>query len=178
MSHNRWNDLSEADFAPIDEIRAYYDLWNDGGHLHIEAQPEIMENSGSIIELSATQMEYLDEIIDLAAENGVEILFVNPQNPEFDEEMYGRINAVNAYLESRGVPYIEGNMEEALIKMTDTAVDFCDYHHTSLSGTYKFTKYLSEYINDNYLSLYVILPLVKSYGESSTLTLSPGKILM
>ena len=29
-----------------------------------------------------------------------------------------------------------------------------------------------------YFALHVILPLVKSYGESSTLTLSPGKIFI
>lgn len=32
--------------------------------------------------------------------------------------------------------------------------------------------------NPPYFALHVILPLVRSYGESSTVTLSPGKILM
>ena len=45
------------------------------------------------------------------------------------------------------------------------------------SNTY-INHYIAIYKLLNYLALQVILPLVKSYGDNSTFTLSPGRILI
>ncbi len=148
--HGRWNELSSDDAIPLDVFKADYTWWNDGGHLWIDSQPEIEVNPGTVQELAEVQKKYLDDIINAARENDIEILFFNPQNPDIHHDDYERLNAINDYLTECGVPFIEGNDEAELVAWTDTRVDFCDTHHTSLSGTYKVTGYVADYINNHY----------------------------
>src|SRR5208283_1104426 len=53
--------------------------------------------------------------------------------------------------------------------------DKCD---TNSEASHDFLSCTSSFFFLLYLNLYVIRPFVRSYGESSTRTLSPGNILM
>ena len=163
--HGRWNELSSNDKTPLNDFKAEYSWWNDGGHLWINPQPEIEENPGTRQELTDIQAKYLNDIITGARDNDIEILFFNPQNPDIHHDDYERLNAINDYLREYGVPYIEGNNEADLVAWTDTRVDFCDTHHTSLSGTYKVTRYVADYINKHYNIERTFTPEREEYVE-------------
>ena len=62
-----------------------------------------------------------------------------------------------------------------LINNIDTAFS-PDYFTVSTALFYRCSYF--HYLNISYLYLNVILPFVKSYGDISTFTLSPGRILI
>ncbi len=149
-SHNRWNSLGKEDFINLNGMTVKYKRgWTDG-HVGIEAQPACVKPGTERANVVDAQKPYLDEIISLAKENDISLLFFNPPNPEIDENGYRNYNAIYGYLEEQGVEYLDCNYAEEFISEIDTTVDYTDYHHVNLAGAYKTTGYLAEYINKNY----------------------------
>lgn len=97
-------------------------------------------------ELPDNSIQVLDDIMNICNENNIKVIFfVVP----FAEEDYSYGNAMKEYADSHNSVYIDffDKMDEIGI---NEETDFADIGHLNINGARKVTKYLSEYIQDNY----------------------------
>lgn len=98
--------------------------------------------------LSEKIISSTEDLLDYCDKESVKVLFVTVPQAKSDNEM-SRYNALNAMIEKRGYPVLNLNdhMEEMGI---DIKTDFYNNKHTNIHGSVKLTKYLSEYLIENY----------------------------
>lgn len=98
--------------------------------------------------LSEKIISSTEDLLDYCDKENVKVLFVTVPQAKSDNEM-SRYNALNAMIEERGYPVLNLNdhMEEMGI---DIKTDFYNNKHTNIHGSVKLTKYLSEYLIENY----------------------------
>lgn len=106
-----------------------------------EKQPDIGEDEQLAYE--ADIMKYVEKIIDLCEQNGVELIFYRAPYISTENELR-KANWFGDYCESRGILFLD--LEEEM--EFDLSTDFLDYHHLNASGARKATMFLSQYILD------------------------------
>lgn len=84
-------------------------------------------------------MKYIDKIIDLCEEEGINLIFYRAPYLSKDTE-FMKSNYLNNYLINKGVPFYD--LEKELI--LDYEQDFSDKQHLSSQGAKKATEFLGE----------------------------------
>lgn len=145
--HSRWTELKEWDF--------HSDAYLKGSVIDFEVcpmeEPELPSQERALPE---NVRSYLDKIIALCEENGIELVaYTAPYGYIEEEKAYfvvkQEINlALEAYLKERGVPYF--NLQRSDDLGIDFASDFRDHTHLNSVGAGKVTRYLSEFLVKNY----------------------------
>lgn len=153
--HERWKGIGESDFEAV----VSYDK-GSGGSANIGT----LKNNLTVLDKTDTtdidkyqiSVKYLLKIINLCQENDIKILFVNlpsyatgKTNHGDGEELQRIWNAFYYFAEEQGVDYINCLHELDTIGI-DFSTDFFDWRHLNLSGKQKVTKFLGEYITENY----------------------------
>ena len=93
------------------------------------------------LELEADMLKYVDKIIELCEEYGVELIFYRAPYVSTENELK-KANWLDEYCESKGVLFLD--LEKELDY--DITTDFMDYYHLNEAGAIKSTDYLSSYI--------------------------------
>ena len=88
-------------------------------------------------------LKYLDKIIQLCDDYGVELIFYRTPYVSTANELK-KANWLDQYLESKGILYLDLEKEMTF----DIATDFLDYHHLNENGAIKATNFLAEYIQE------------------------------
>ena len=141
--HSRWNELSKADF---DYRKSKMEDYSKGYCVLTEAisdaiAPDV-ENISEKSEITEKNLLYLNKIIDLCEEQGVELMLVKtPSNATKEEKMY--YNAVEAIAKEHDLDFVDYNLVYDEIGL-DLKQDFYDKSHLNVRGAEKFTKYFSE----------------------------------
>lgn len=91
---------------------------------------------------------WLNRIMELCKKENIEVLFVGIPTPL--NWNYARHNEVNEYALSQGVPFLDMNLlvKELQIDWKADSMDGGD--HLNLSGARKVTRYLGNYLKENY----------------------------
>lgn len=98
--------------------------------------------------LSEKIISSTEDLLDYCDKESVKVLFVTVPQAKSDNEM-SRYNALNAMIEERGYPVL--NLNDHMKEMgIDIKTDFYNNKHTNIHGSVKLTKYLSEYLIENY----------------------------
>lgn len=141
--HSRWNELTRTDFeyrrsAMRDYSKGYYVLTSTSDKAeHID-----VSHVSQAAELTEKNLTYLNKIIDLCEEHGVELMLVKaPSNATEEEKAY--YNAVEAVAKEHGVFFADYNLCYEEIGL-DTARDFFDETHLNICGAEKFTRYFAD----------------------------------
>lgn len=94
--------------------------------------------------------ECLDAVLEFAEKKDLNIMFMN--SPHYtSENVLKKLNTFTAYLESKGIPFMNFCSEESEQKYAfDLNTEFRDKSHTNYYGAQKFTRFLSEYLVNNY----------------------------
>lgn len=148
--HNRWTELTEEDWKGQGQISYKYQRGDTSDHAAVAPQQACTEPVKEIGSIPEVQKEYLERIIDMAEENHIQLLFFNPPNAGTNEGNYKAYNALYEYLDSQGIDWLDCNYERAIMDKIDTDVDFADNYHVNMSGGYKTTQFLADYINSHY----------------------------
>lgn len=148
--HNRWAELTEEDWKGQGQVRYKYKRGDTSDHAAVVPQQPCMKPVKEIGSISEAQKEYLERIIQLAEENHIKLLFFNPPNAGTNEGNYKVYNALYEYLDSQGIDWLDCNYEREMMDKIDTSVDFVDSYHVNMSGGYKTTEFLADYINSHY----------------------------
>ena len=148
--HSRWKELTLDDFK-----YAYYNKpVTINGYLpddEVEAAepgPLVYEKEGDTV-LSSRNVEYLRKAIELCLDRGIQVMVfkVPAHSPNWSRDYDDQINDI---VKEYGLSYInfdDKNDEMGLDYSTDTPDGGS---HLNASGAVKFSRYLGEYIRDNY----------------------------
>ncbi len=142
--HSRYKELVKSDFE--DDIPFMVGYRGSYEVMPLE-QPEVEENE-EVVKLSAEITRTLQEIIDEARKNGVEVVFFVAPFAVNDEEQMG-FNAVEEYAKSQDVPFINYNKLYDEIGI-DYSTDFRDEDHVNNYGAIKVTGHLASFLRENY----------------------------
>ncbi len=102
------------------------------------------------IELSEKLIYSTDLLLDYCDEENIEVLFIVVPQARGSEYDMNRMETLDNYISERGytvLNFSENFEEEMNIDMTK---DYFNGPHTNIHGSIKYTRYLSEYLIDNY----------------------------
>lgn len=148
-----FNETSNLYFDEMDWL--YIEMENRFEHngfklnepVNIEAYPEVQNyvEDDEIIPVDSKLMKYVDKIIALCEENGVELIFYRaPYLSEINEMK--RANYLRDYFDEKGIPFYDLEKELEF----DYTEDFNDTHHLSSYGASKATSFLGQKIFELY----------------------------
>ncbi len=138
--HSRWNELAKEDFLyKKSEMRDYSKGFCMLTSTFSEAERQDISGIKDSAQLSEKNLLYLNKIIDLCEEKGVELLLVKtPSNATAEEKRY--YNAVEAIAKKREVDFFDYNLSYEEIGL-DLKTDFYDETHLNIKGAAKFSEY-------------------------------------
>lgn len=145
--HNRWSELGEADFPPLDyrpDKGASH--WDERLQVAVPGEyeiiPETEKKTGD-----GDNIAYLRKIIEMCQEKGIEVLLVNIPYPPYNTEQQLYENGVADIAEEYGINYINFLHIDGIVNYN---TDIYDVGHLNDSGMKKTTAYLGNYIRENY----------------------------
>ena len=100
-------------------------------------------------ELSMYNNDYLLKIIDYCQDNEIKLILVNSPSPKINAETQKYYNRIGSIAAEYSVGFIDGNRLWDEIGI-DWACDSSDGGHMNHYGVNKFTKYIEDYIRNNY----------------------------
>lgn len=144
---NTSNLASEAAWEQINNdgpSNEYYGWWYNDYHEVLD-EPDENNNRTAIPQESEA---VLNELLQYCKGKNLNVLFVtSPYHaPDSELEQY---NYIGDIIESYGFPYLNCNHLYEEIGL-DFATDYGDINHTNVIGAGKFTRFLSNYILENY----------------------------
>lgn len=145
--HDRWTELAENDFVPS--------VWlTKGGQFYTGlAQPKQFPSAGQEkLTGEPLGLRYLRKAIELCQSRGIEVLLTYLPFPA-NEEHQKEANRACDIAEEYGVGYIDFLHMDQLVDMRTDCLDFTEdgeNGHVNVSGAWKVTDYLGEYISERY----------------------------
>ena len=149
LYHTRWKELTDADCAPPDVSAGGTQV------LHGSYQPyegwEVLSEDVTAPP-AAVEIEYLDKIVALCREKGVEVLlisvpFTTPEEDDLNRQAV--LNGMAGYAAENGLPYL--NLMHCTDEMGfDFRTDMADMYHVNEAGMAKVTDYLGAYLMEHY----------------------------
>ena len=119
-----------------------------------KAHKAVPYDTQATTELGAIYQDALYDLIDYAAENDLQLLFVDTPQQK-DEHQVATANTIAKILEEKGQPYLnycltdaEGNF--TMIPELSRETDFYNSGHVNYYGAEKFTAHLAKYLDENY----------------------------
>lgn len=145
--HTRYAELKKYDFVTND-----FSVYGRGEALYLE---NVVQNKSNellsyeeIGDLSENKKEWLDQMIEMSEKNNFELVFFSaPFQTGLEEK--GMYNAINEYLATKDIPYINFNQEGVLPEL-NYATDFLDSQHTNTYGATKITNHLGEFLTTTF----------------------------
>lgn len=144
--HSRWSELKREDFDYTYSLSDYKGSSPLLAMVHRELESnKTPSEKGQYDTLSR---EYLYKIIDLCRDNNIQLLLINTgYDAAGDIELFAE--SIDSIAEENSLNYIDFTKIDVINFDTDlqsTGVNT----HTNLSGSRKLTKYIGEYIEENY----------------------------
>ena len=143
--HSIWQNLfGFKEDEKIDHIRGF----NVRENIAPYYGGEYMFPTDSKSKINFVRRIYMEKIIKLCKENGSEVILLStPSAMEFD---MGKHNTLTEYAEKNGVDYLDENIvwKEIGIDWTRDTVD--EGYHLNKDGADKATRYLIDYLEENY----------------------------
>jgi hypothetical protein len=147
--HTRWTSLTEQDFS-FKNIETHYEL---KGYAPLSTKrnntsyaPYSGYNTDNTTKMVPLMREYLDKMVDLCAENNIELVLVKTPTTEYNVEKH---NTVNKYAEEKGIYFWDFNDKELYDACNFVfAEDMNDDGHGNIWGAKKISVYLSNQFSD------------------------------
>ena len=146
MFHNRWSEYTELSYVENKSstrgfnalVRTYKKRF-DGTDMTSKNMPE---------KYSEIDYEYMEKTIEFCQENNMEVLLLRTPDPTWTVEKH---NVIKQCADKYNVEFLDCNEKSLFGKLQiDWKVDGNDSQHLNYHGASKFTKFLGEYLKDNY----------------------------
>ena len=147
--HTRYRELKMEDFLPHLAI-PNYDAWKGFtiNPLTIAFEKPDGFQTDKTVELTEKVEKYLRQICEYCKENNVELLFIKTPNiTDIDRTM--RYNMAAEIVAEYDMPFVNFNYFYDDIGL-DFSKDMADNAHLNYRGNVKFTRYLADYLKNNY----------------------------
>lgn len=146
--HSRWNQLSVGNLA-----RWVNDKKNGNVQpAHLKIMRDISSayhTSSERADISELLKDSLESLLDYCDAEKVKVLFVTVPRAEDKLSDVKKYNTVNDYVSKRGYPVLELNSQVDKIGL-DLKSDYYNNKHLNIHGAIKYTRFLSEYLVENY----------------------------
>lgn len=146
--HTRYNELTKEDFQ-----YAFSDYHNPykGLDISVDSNPfegEYLEEGNEVFPLNDKVLKYLDMFVDKCKNENIKLEFVWLPSP--DSWKVDRTNAAKEYAQKHDIKYNDLNLiyKDLGIDFEKDTADGGD--HLNIYGAKKVSKYLGDYLNDNY----------------------------
>lgn len=143
--HDRWSEAGPGEYRKGKKISC--DGWNCYGYLYdynVFQETDLKYEMGYDYEKNRS-LEYLLKIRDYCNQNGIELLLIMPPWQRFDDDQYELMERV---VKENGFKY--ESFREVTEKLLDEKDDFANSGHLNTSGAVKYSKFLADYLSDNY----------------------------
>ena len=153
--HTRWKELGRTDLEAamdtFDKFRTRGGQLLDGNYDNSNYQ---LPGRDEVAQIGPVSMDYLQRIVDLCDEKGVDLLLVAvPFGDDYDDEYKGKrqqtVNAAEKWANEKGIHFLNMPYMNDLTGL-DMKTDFADRAHLNESGNRKITDFLANYIKENY----------------------------
>ncbi|MBD5444882.1 MAG: hypothetical protein HDR29_04950 [Lachnospiraceae bacterium] len=151
--HTRWTNLEEKDFLFADmsrhnELKGYSPIAKYCGYNYVPFEAETAEDAEESADLVPLMEEYLDKIVELCKQEGIELILTAAPNVE---ENIGRYKVIQKYADGHNLLFLDFNEKELYEKIDfQFKVDHADRHHSNLWGAQKVTNYIGEILKEQY----------------------------
>lgn len=143
--HSRWEELTAEDFF---FRKGYLRGYKDNYQYRQLEEPKIRNK---LTDISDEAMEYFEKIVQLC--DAEEIELVACRIPMADHNAYARrtrkMNTILTRAEELGLKILDYEKLREEVPL-DYSCDFLDSQHTNASGAIKISKYLAEYLKENF----------------------------
>ena len=147
--HTRYKELKKFDFIknPLNQFGlGFTSVFNSSD---IVLNEDALERN-DLVELDATQTEWIDKVVELSKEYGFEIFYYNTPETTSDEGQ-AVLNSVYRYLDEKyGIKGFDAGkmMDEVGV---DVSGDFSDPGHLNSFGAEKLSTFFADFLNENFL---------------------------
>lgn len=142
MYHNRWNNLTMSDFMVEDDYEKgagfLLGTYINEGYTDVEGEKGIA--------IESVCAEYVKNIVELCKSHNIKVLFIYIPY-EHDQQNADVATSVEDWIVPMGADYLNTIYWDGIDKYTD----FYDSAHLNYSGACKYTEYMGEYLQKNYL---------------------------
>ena len=146
LYHNRWSQLTAADFGQdADSFMGYY-IYDDTESF--DKQETLARRSAKPLEVSSDNQQYLEELLDYLDTFDGNILFTNTPN-NLEEDKFANYNYIKKKIEDRGYEVLDLNDHVDEIGL-DYETDFNENMHVNYRGAFKITDYMADYLKEKY----------------------------
>ena len=146
LYHNRWSQLTAADFGKDpDSFMGYY-IYDETESF--DKQETLARRSAKPLEVSSDNQQYLEEMLDYLDTFDGRILFTNTPN-NLEEDKFANYNYIKKEIESRGYEVLDLNDHVDEIGL-DYETDFNENMHVNYRGAFKITDYMADYLKEKY----------------------------
>ena len=137
--HNRWEELSEADFhiQPYATKNALFKSKTVDNSAFRRIARDDMAGTDN------TAFRYLEKIIRECQKRGIQLILTDIPSCLADN-MQRSVNAVQKVAQEHSLVYLDMAYDEGLL---DYSMDFADKAHVNLFGSEKLTKYVGDYLS-------------------------------
>lgn len=143
LIHMRYRELKEEDFNnSLYYMRGYNGSFEVTGY-DIPSACSVTALEG----VDAQRLSYVDKIIELCGEKGIDLYFFMAPYVISDSEQ-AKLNTVVRYAEDKGIPVIDFNRNYEMIGF-DYGTDMREYTHVNNYGAQKVTEYIGQWMKDN-----------------------------
>lgn len=142
LYHGRWKDIET-----ISETVSLTDFGYTFGSNYGYIVNELNDIESDNVDIDLNKLKYLNKIYEICKENNTELLLI--KTPYYlSEDDYGIYKSLNDWCIDKNINFINFN---DILNEIDYVFDIDgDIWHSNVKGSYKLTKYLSNYINENY----------------------------
>ena len=142
--HYHWSSLTKEDF----EI----DYWVMGFHTfcHVQEAELRFASADPEVEVDSATTYYLRMLIEECQSRGIDVLLTTIPYEANEESLRGMAYTYTL-AEEYGVPYLDADSLAVLLNTkTDFLNSYEDNSHLNVSGAEKFSRFLADYISENY----------------------------
>lgn len=143
-SHYRWSSLTKEDFEIDYKVMGYLPFFTvqEAELRFASADPEV--------EVDSATTYYLRMLIEECQSRGIDVLLTTVPYEANEESLRG-MSYTYTLAEEYGVPYLDADSLAALLNTkTDFLNSYEDNSHLNVSGAEKFSRFMAEYISENY----------------------------
>lgn len=143
-SHYRWSSLTKEDFEIDYKVMGYLPFFTvqEAELRFASADPEV--------EVDSATTYYLRMLIEECQSRGIDVLLTTVPYEANEESLLG-MSYTYKLAEEYGVPYLDAeSVAQFLNSKTDFMNSFEDNSHLNVSGAEKFSRFMADYISENY----------------------------
>jgi hypothetical protein len=151
--HSNWESLTEENFGVGMNSSLSYRGMNisDKCKTGIDLSQMIIDNDDTdadVRELHDYQLEYFDKLVNYCRENGIELVLFKTPKMSWTGSDFAQVQEL---ADEYGLEYMDFNQQELLDAIGfDCDTDMKDEDHMSLCGAEKLSRYLSDYLVENF----------------------------